>query len=238
MQKKIIACLGDSITKGRVSFNWIKRLQKILGADKYAIHNFGVDGDLTFNALLRLESLLKIKPDHVIILLGTNDVRATLSTVLSEDYIKQKKLPKTPNIDWFRINFEKIIGSIQQSLSSKIGVLSIPILGENLISKSNVEVNFYNSLIHELSKNKGFEYIPLNEKLTDYLRENLPQSPMDAVMDTELALKAVMKRYLLMRSWNRISRDFGLKLTTDTIHLNQTSGEILVNLLIDFINKN
>lgn len=83
-QEKIkVACVGDSITEGAgMNGNpYPKQLQEMLG-DKWQVENFGVSGrtlmnkgDHPYSKEKMYQDALAMKPDVVIIMLGTNDTK-------------------------------------------------------------------------------------------------------------------------------------------------------------------
>jgi len=98
-QPKKVACFGDSLTNGNVSYNWVQQLSREMKHD-FNFFNFGKDGDLAFNALQRVESVIAEQPDFIFVLLGTNDVNATMgSSQADEYYTKNKKNPQKPTQD-------------------------------------------------------------------------------------------------------------------------------------------
>ena len=51
----VVACLGSSSTAGRgQAFDWIAELKRRPRNQRVRFHNFGVGGDLAYNALERL----------------------------------------------------------------------------------------------------------------------------------------------------------------------------------------
>jgi hypothetical protein len=55
----IVACLGSSSTAGMgQAFNWVEALQRRLGQERFVLRNFGVGGDLAYNALQRLPKVI------------------------------------------------------------------------------------------------------------------------------------------------------------------------------------
>jgi lysophospholipase L1-like esterase len=83
-QEKIkVACVGDSITEGAgMNGNpYPKQLQEML-RDKWQVENFGVSGrtlmnkgDHPYSKEKKYQDALAMKPDVVIIMLGTNDTK-------------------------------------------------------------------------------------------------------------------------------------------------------------------
>ncbi|MBE6632053.1 MAG: hypothetical protein E7623_05055 [Ruminococcaceae bacterium] len=84
MEPKVIACVGDSITFGYglidpKNYSYPSRLKELLG-DNYEVHNFGISGATMFRHdgfsymdSQKYRDSLKLNPDIVIIMLGTND---------------------------------------------------------------------------------------------------------------------------------------------------------------------
>lgn len=70
-----IVCIGDSLTYGYGVYSdecWVKLLHKSLNIE---IINKGVNGDTTAGILSRShKDILELKPSHVILMAGTNDI--------------------------------------------------------------------------------------------------------------------------------------------------------------------
>ncbi|MCP4274644.1 MAG: hypothetical protein GY781_22185, partial [Gammaproteobacteria bacterium] len=92
--KEIIVAIGDSITqadthwtvqghKNTIQGGWVTRLASILNEnfpDEYEVINKGINGDTATGVLRRLDrDVIPLKPDIVIIAIGTNDIFARLS---------------------------------------------------------------------------------------------------------------------------------------------------------------
>lgn len=92
---KVILAFGDSLTKGfgvESEFSYPSQLQKKSGI---RVINAGVNGEPSGAGLLRLEELLKEKPDVVILCHGANDILRNLSAVkLKENLLSMIKLIK------------------------------------------------------------------------------------------------------------------------------------------------
>jgi lysophospholipase L1-like esterase len=81
-----VACIGDSITAGyKIGKGqaWPAQLSAMLG-DKWSVSNFGVSGKTlmktgeSYQATAQFKSALELKPDVVLIMLGTNDTKPRL----------------------------------------------------------------------------------------------------------------------------------------------------------------
>jgi acyl-CoA thioesterase-1 len=77
-QERTIVAFGDSLTAGLgvpAEESYPARLQARLGAEgyRYRVVNAGVSGDTTAGGLRRVDWALRLRPDIVIVELGTND---------------------------------------------------------------------------------------------------------------------------------------------------------------------
>ncbi len=94
--KEVIVAIGDSITqadthwtvqkhKNTIQGGWVTRLGSTLNKnlpDEYEVINKGINGDTAYGVLNRLDrDVIQLKPDIVIIAIGTNDIFAKLSSV-------------------------------------------------------------------------------------------------------------------------------------------------------------
>ena len=71
--------------------------------------------------------------------------------------------------------------------------------------------------------------------MTTYLNTYKLSNPITHQPGMKLTINAIFKKYILFQDWDAISKKCGLQLTTDTIHLNKTGGEMIVQLAVDFI---
>jgi lysophospholipase L1-like esterase len=98
-----VACVGDSITQGAGTKGnpYPKQLQEMLG-DKWEVGNFGVSGrtlmdkgDHPYSKEKKYQDALAMKPDVVIIMLGTNDTKPQNWKFKDEFEADYKKLIKS-----------------------------------------------------------------------------------------------------------------------------------------------
>jgi lysophospholipase L1-like esterase len=226
---RTVACLGDSITKGMISYDWVRELSRKM--PEFRFLNHGINGDLAYNALQRLEPVIAAKPDVVVILLGTNDVLHAIPSI--ELRIKKTNLPQKPDKDWFRKNLHEIIQLIQTRTTARILIASMPVIGEGLHHSSNHLVQQYNEIVRQTAEQYSLIYLPFHEALVQILEEEPVPNPIRLEESFSVVVKAMMRRLVLWQSYDTISDVYGLKLTTDTIHLNSRSGKILGDLVAE-----
>jgi lysophospholipase L1-like esterase len=136
-QPSIVACLGSSSTTGKgQAFNWIIELQRRLGPRRFVFRNFGVGGDLAYNALQRLSGVIASCPKKIVVLIGGNDVLALVSIKARRFFRFSKRLPRDPSPEWFRENLQAIASRAKAETSAAIALCSLPLIGEDPMSKS------------------------------------------------------------------------------------------------------
>lgn len=223
-----IVCFGDSITRGQVSFDWVAALAREW--KEHTFINLGVNGNLAYHLLRRIEQVKRHRPDLVIVLVGTNDVYALTTPALTRRYVKSGKLPQTPSGDWYEENMRAILSELQQ-IPTRIALISLPPLGEDLEHEVNQKIRQYNQTLLRLKEEYACEWIDLYGAMQTYLRDYPPSKIVPVSVNLWWVVRAVLMRKLLFFSWNRISGGLGLRLTTDTIHLNETGGGLLLKEL-------
>jgi lysophospholipase L1-like esterase len=127
----IVACLGSSSTAGKgQAFNWIRELERRPRNQRFRFHNFGVGGDLAYNALQRLPDVLACCPEKVVVLVGGNDVLALVSRKVRRFFRISKHLPSEPSPKWFRENLRGIARRVKAETSAAVALCSLPPIGE------------------------------------------------------------------------------------------------------------
>jgi len=215
----VVVCAGDSLTHGVVSANYVDLLQECLGAEGYEFVNAGINGNLAYNVLQRVDDILACWPDVVTLLVGTNDVNATLSPEWEASYRRDQHLPQKPTLDWYCANVAEILDRLKAAATPHIAVLSIPMLGEDLESEINARITRYNTALRGLAAEKLVAYLPLHERLLAALP---PQhTPRPYAGKVAFGAVSVLKKFVLRQPWTAVSRENGLYLLTDQFHLNE-----------------
>ncbi len=192
---------------------------------------------MAFNALNRLDEVIDCNPDHVFILLGTNDVYSIMSEANTKRYMKHLKLTQTPDIKWFVSNMEQIIVRLRILTSAQITIISLPVMGEDLEHIANVTVDQYNDELNRLCKKHEVGFLNLNFHMKEVLRQNVAKVLLPLPSGLRVIFKSAIRRHLLFQDWDTIASRNGMFVTTDGIHLNAISGKILAKLVkerIDF----
>ena len=233
--RKNILFLGASITQGKISMSYVKMLKNRLGIRRYKFINHGVAGYESYNVLSKLDKAIKINPDFVVLLVGTNDVLSSLDPKLAEVTRKMKHIPHKPILQYYSNNIIHIVQRLRQETNSKIAVASLPVIGENLDSSENRTIDEYNSELKRIAENENCTYLPVNEKQKDYLITKAGGKGKDSTNSTKLAFKALFAHYLLFTSLDRISAKNGFLLLTDGIHQNSIGAKFIADEAERFI---
>ena len=231
--KKRIVCVGDSLTHGNMSVNYVKMLSERLESENYDIINAGINAELTYNILQRLDSIIACKPDFVTILVGTNDINRQLDLPSKKRGVRRLKLPQEPDEAWFSSNLLKIISELQEKTSAKIALCSLPPCGEDQINHAFLMSSKYSNIIADIAKQTGVFYLPVHEKMLSYLRAN-PSTPKYPYEHRLIEL-TFLQFYLLGISFDNISKRNGFSLLIDHVHLNTSGAKIIADLVEKFI---
>jgi hypothetical protein len=233
--KKVLVCFGDSNTHGNVSYNWVNDLSSQL--TDYHVFNAGINSDLTYTLLQRIDDVIACKPNFITILIGTNDVNSTMGKIMEKRYQNLGRVSKdiSPNFEDFKKNYIEIILQLKTKTQAIIAVMSLPVLGEDLAHEANQKADKYSEFVKQLATAEQLIYLPVREKQKDFLQNN-PQPLKHTFEKTYKLLNfSVINYYLLGKNWDEISTKHGFQLTPDNIHQNSIAGGIIRDLVKDAI---
>jgi acyl-CoA thioesterase-1 len=231
--RSLVVCAGDSITHGVVSANYVERLRGRIGSDGFEFVNAGINGDLAWNVLQRLDAVVACRPDAVTLLVGTNDVLATLGPTWEASYRRQQHIRETPTLAWYRENVRRIVDRVRAETDARLAILDLPPLGEDLESDVNRRIDEYNAALREVAAETGVTMLPLHDRLVAMLPENHQPPAFGGRRD--LMLRAALGRVLRRRTWDEISAGAGLTVLTDHVHLNDRAAGVVAELVADWL---
>ncbi len=113
-QAKTVVCVGDSITHGRVSCDYVKLLEQRYGEKGFTFVNAGINSELAWNVLKRIDEIISCDPDYITVLIGTNDAHGSYDETVAEKQIDMFDLPQKPDINSYRENLIEIILKLRQ----------------------------------------------------------------------------------------------------------------------------
>ena len=235
MSVKTVVCFGASLTAGTVSFNYLELLVARPSLADFEFINHGVNGDLAWNGLERLDRVIADRPDFVTILIGTNDVNATMSERNALRYKAFNHLPTEPSLTWYECTLGTIVKRLKQETQAHLALLSLAVIGEDLDHEGNRKVFLYNEAIRRVASQENIAYLPLHERMVAYLHDHEAERAQlpprleyrDGLHNTGNAL-ALHSTGL---SWDEVSRRNGLLITTDGLHLNSIGAGMIADLI-------
>ena len=232
---QIVVCVGDSLTHASISADYVAPLRKRFPELEFV--NAGMNGQLSDNVLKRLDPIIQLKPVAITLLIGTNDVNATVSDENFEMYQRDHDITEIPTPEHYRSNLEHIIRQLKRETTASLAILSLPPLGEDLGENQNQKVNQYSGVIQDVAQAEDITYLPFHERCVDLLNAQPNRSPQPYTTKFQPMLLAGAKHYLLQQSWNKISHGNGMTLLTDFIHLNDLGAEMVADLIGAFLEE-
>jgi lysophospholipase L1-like esterase len=238
-----VACLGSSTTASRGTYKWIDELEKRPDNSRYRFANFGVGGDLSFNTVGVVDRVITSRPERVIILIGTNDIMASVFPNFRRFARVVKRISGEPSPTSFEQNLNFIADKLQRGTSARIGLSSLAALGEDPNSRHPVQARLndliatYNGIIRDVASTKQADYIPFGESLQDQLVRAGTAKPFIRFSFASFYRDYLLREMILRKSFDQISRINGWQFHIDGIHLNTNGGRILVEAVQQFLDS-
>jgi lysophospholipase L1-like esterase len=234
-RKSVVVLMGDSITHGKIGVNYVEMIEGQLKGESIEFINAGINSELAWNNLQRVDEVIKCNPDIVTVLIGTNDANAAMAEDNMKSYVKRMKLAKNPDIGWYKESLISLLSELKKETKAKIALLSIPTIGEDVNHPAFIKSSEYSKIVQIVSKEANVTYLPLHERMVERLREN----PVSAKYPYEKYLigifKGIINHYLLRKSWDELARNSGFSLHVDYLHLNTDGARMIADLIGRFI---
>ena len=239
-EREVVACLGSSTTAGRgQAFDWIGELARRPQNARFAFRNFGVGGDLAMNALARVDDVVASRPDRVIVIIGSNDILATVFPFLRRIYRVTKGLRDRPSAARFEADLTAIVRRLKAESGAEIALASLAAAGEAPQSTDPVQQRLnalyadYRDIVRRVASEEGTAYLPFYEAMRAAVSAEPGQAfrrfqPLRLYRDT-------FRFFVLRRSGEEIARQNGWRFHVDGIHLNRRGGMILAGLVQVFL---
>ena len=242
-EPEVVACLGSSTTAAKGTFKWIDELAKRPQNSRFRFVNFGVGGDLSFNITRRLDPVVRAAPDRVVVLIGTNDILASVFPNFRRFARVWKRPAQDPSAANFKDNLELITHRLQHATRATIALSSVAPIGEALQSNDAVQsrlndlVAAYNGVIADVSRSSGAHYIPFYECFRDQLVRSSVSKSFTRFSFAAFYRDYLLREMLLRRSFDQISQSNGWEFHIDGIHLNTKGGQILTEVVQQFLDS-
>ena len=231
-----LVCLGDSITRGSFGASYVSLLEKHLSPAAWAVLNAGINGDLALNALARLEDVIAAQPTAVTILLGTNDILASMSPKDFQSYVLMGKIRHPTGFADYQAHVGEIVRRLQEKTRAHIALMSIPLISEDLDHEVNRRGDAYSEYLRQLADRLNLQYLPVRETQKAYLKTAATKGGQPFEGSDRLGMSAIAGS-LVGLSWDKISERSGNQLTIDNIHSNSRSAQMMADLIEGFVRK-
>ncbi len=199
--ERVLVCLGDSLTHGACSANWVDNVQSSLTNQmqstriKVNVVNAGQNSICTDTVLHeKVNHVVACQPDYIFIMIGSNDAMA----IYRDDWAKERmiwNLTERPNEDVLIRNLTDIVKALLAHTTAVIAIATLPPFGEISGSDSNKIIESINRRI------KTLEYLFLGE-----IKNNSRETQRVSVIDVNFAL------------WDEISSRRSSKNNTKATH--------------------
>jgi lysophospholipase L1-like esterase len=238
-RETVVACLGASATVAIGSYDWIRNLEQRPGNAEVRFYRFAEGGDLAYNGLQRLPAVIGCHPDDVIILLGENDVLATIFKGVARFDRLTKHLPAKPSLEWYRKNMLAIVRGLKRETAARIALCSLIPVGEDPTSANPVQAELnrrieeYSAILRDIASAEEVSYVPFYERM----RQLILAFPGRAFTSFNFLpfYRDVYRQFVLHKSHDEIGRLNGWRFHRDGIHLNSQSGKLLADLVQEFL---
>lgn len=231
----VVACLGASLVHGRIGASFVDELTRRMDADGYQLVNAGVNGDLAWNARQRIDDVVACDPDVVLVLVGSNDVMASMDASRTIGYRLFKRLPEKPSLTWFRKNLVEIAEALSTRTRARIGFCSLPTLGERIDSDVHARLQVYNAVIREVATQYGAAYVPVHETLDAWLEQTGHAGGPTFAAAFRRMLVAITQHYVFDESWDSIAQAHGYALFVDGIHVSERGARVIADEVERFL---
>ena len=240
---EVVACVGSSTTASKGTYPWIAELARRPQNGRFRFVNLGVGGDLSFDVVRRLPRVIDIRPDRVIVLIGTNDILASVFPNFRRAVRVWKGLPHEPTVQRFRDNLHLITRRLRRETSAKIALSSLAPAGEDPHSVDPVQSRLnelfagYADVIREVSWREGTDYIAFHEAFREQLECARTSKPFTRFSFGSFYRDYLVREMILRRSFDEISRMNGWEFHIDGVHLNTRGGRILTEVVQRFLDS-
>ncbi|GBF50767.1 hypothetical protein LPTSP4_22940 [Leptospira ryugenii] len=237
-QKKILF-LGDSITHGRVSYDYVQSLAGRFDPNQYSLINEGINSRLSQQIWELTDAVVKLSPDLIFIMIGTNDAKASLNKEEYDRYRSLWNLKEPANLESYTNHLDAICKKLKEETKARIVLVSIPLLGEDSASIPYKVASQYALAVKSIALKHNVGYIPFFETLEIKWEEKFSKEKKGRAYETNVwpMYWTILKYYSTTYDWNQLSDANGYFFLTDGIHLNERSGQILEAFIYKEIHK-
>ncbi|MGN7478211.1 SGNH/GDSL hydrolase family protein [Solibacillus silvestris] len=220
-----IALIGDSLTVGRPGVSFVNILKEKF--PNITFDNLGKPGESVKSLYTRLLKIkLDIDYDLSFLWIGVNDVYSKLLSVQAQ--------PVAKDHSEFKDYYEKILDLVHAS-SKKIVVVTPALVGENTENAPNHEIKELNVLIQSITRNQAnVSFFDIQSVFLSHLSK---VNSSDYISTKVMRVMMDVLFYKKPSRIDRLSKERGLHLTLDGIHLNSAGAQIVAEIYASEIKR-
>lgn len=233
--RDVVVCLGASIVRGRASVDFVEMLRGRLPQLQFV--NGGINNETADDVLQRLDEVIACRPKAVLILIGTNDAQAILNPagVVARRRQKSAGTSQEPTIEAYQQALKAIVSELVDRTQARIGLCSLPPLGQDLSAPENVMVRELNAAIRAVAEGTGEAYVPVYEEMAAYLEAASATDGPAFTGDWRVSARSLTQHFIVGKSYDAIAEREGLLLSPDYIHLNTAGASIVADASTEFL---
>ena len=231
-RERPVVVAGASIVRGRASVDFVQMLRERFPSR--TLVNAGVNGNVAWELLQRTDRIIACRPSQVVILIGTNDVQATLTPDAMRSTRESKHLPEDPSLGWYAACLRDTVVRLQGA-GVNVALCSLPPIGQDLDAPVNAVVREANNAIHDVCIETGAAYLPVYERLTDLLASQGAISGPAWTGSWAPGVASLVEHFALGRSYDAIALARGWILSPDGVHMDSTGAGIIADVAADWL---
>jgi len=227
-----VVVAGASIVRGRASVDFVQILRERFPARDFV--NAGVNGNVAWELLQRIDQIIACRPAQVVILIGTNDVQATLTADATRQTRESKHLPEDPSLDWYAACMTEIVTRLQAA-DVRVALCSLPPIGQDLAAPVNAAVRQANDALRGVCEATGATYLPVHEHLVDLLASQGATTGPAWTGSWAPGVASLVEHFVLGRSYDAIALARGWILSPDGVHMDSTGARVIADVVGDWL---
>lgn len=233
--REVVVCLGASIVRGRASVDFVEMLRNRLPQLQFV--NGGINNETADDVLQRLDEVIACRPKAVLILIGTNDAQAILNPtgVVARRRQKSAGTSQEPTVEAYQEALRAIVSELADRTHARIGLCSLPPLGQDLGAPENAMIRELNAAIRAVAEGTGEAYVPVYEEMAAYLEAAGATDGPAFTGDWRVGARSLTQHFIVGKSYDAIAEREGLLLSPDYIHLNTAGASIVADASTEFL---
>eukprot|EP00419_Tripos_fusus_P012385 CAMPEP_0172664282 /NCGR_PEP_ID=MMETSP1074-20121228/6487_1 /TAXON_ID=2916 /ORGANISM="Ceratium fusus, Strain PA161109" /LENGTH=326 /DNA_ID=CAMNT_0013480403 /DNA_START=251 /DNA_END=1231 /DNA_ORIENTATION=- len=231
-----VICVGDSLTRGNLSADWVGNLRQMLtDSAKKPVLNAGVNMQCISNVKKRIEEVIACKPSHVTVLVGTNDLKAQASALEGWLYRTFGKIPNVGTLETYEQDLTEIRDRLLAA-GARVALISPPVLGEDVNSAANQRARAFAETVQRIAADGGERctYFPLFERTCAELPKT-GGAPYDGVRFFYWLCLLCFDIHVFKRDLSDVQRERKLGATLDLVHLGPKAANYLSAMTAAFV---